>query len=561
MAPGRLRFKRSAANGSSPLTAAQISYVGALRMPLAGLPGNDGSYAGGYGGIGGRIIGGRTHLFIYDGGAISSTPPSIYELDITGLIPDRTYTAAPRATIVQNWGNTTVYGSARTTWTAAGDPKSASGFIPVALHFNPDTALLYWTFIDAYNVADSHAWSLGASVLNGDGTSSAAGPWRFSATDADGVSVTGQRSYLLAEHPDSLQLLTAGTASSGDAGLSWGPSLFGTVPWPQMTTPSGNTGGPHNTTNDIALPDRYLNYHYMADTARSYYFNADGSIHGSIRSFQFSPPLTYAFERLHGTSAAALRVDPTLNGGKGTWSGSTSAVNGLFWVKGPTRQAVVFGGPLSAAYSADPTDPAGNHEWYFQQGQLAVQVTGVSGLFQINEAVTGLSSGNVATIAGAMPEYTAGWLPCAQVDSGGSFPLGFDFTVGETIRGSTSLATGTVAVCKRQDTCAHGFRCVQCASAGDSQRNSIAALLLFDPARLMTNAAGTTTDYTTEASEIIDLERTYGIRVASQASLQAKAVSGLWYPRGGTRFYLSCNQADDSRGLFETLIHVFDMAL
>lgn len=572
----RRRLRPAPVQGGSGaiLTAADITYVGAIRMPDNSIPGTcpDTASTSTYGSISGRVVAGRTHVFLYD--QIASNPPNVWELDITGLSPSQDYHSAPRAVYVRNWGN--IYGNARKDWFSDGTPRDISGNVAgqVGLHWHEALQQLYWSQLTFYNVSDPHDWTVGMSVLHGDGTVDAYGPWRFVSTDADGRIWKGARTHFFFEHPNG-QMLTGGISSSGDANIAWGPSCFGTVNWPLTTTPSGSDNGGANTAADILLPDRYLNYHIMngQDAINAgHYLNRDGSMNGTIRAFQLDGTLTYPIEIFHGHDNVQNRVDPALNGGKGTWSGATSSTLDAFWFEGTNKRGVVFVGVIAAGYSTDPSEPTACHEWYYQQGQLGLQLTGLTGTVQNSDTATGGMSGKTGTVTGVQEQSLNGWIGLAQSIPGGTDPHLQDFTIGETVTFSPSGAHGTVSTQKRHDTCAHGFGCIQCASAGDSLRKSVPAIMIFDPDRLTSNKAtvasagqvisGSTLDYTTEATAIIDPELTYGIRVAEQNSAQAKQLSGCWRIPNTNRFLVIAPAADNSRvgdAVKESLIHVFDI--
>jgi hypothetical protein len=476
---GKVRIKRSVGvTTRAVLRSSDILYRGAIRMPNSSI-----DTSATYGGMTGRVVGGQTHVFLYD--SISATAaPNVWELDITGLTPSLDYTTAPRASVVRNWGQ--IYGSARASWTPAGDLKNgfAANFNAVGqvcLHWHEPSQRLYWSFVDFYNVNGDPDWTMGMSTLNdSDGSSVGYGPYRLKATDRDGTAWYGHRSYFFFEHPTTGKMLTGGIAHSGDASVPYGPSCYGDADWPTPTTPGG-----HNAANDITLASRYLDYYCMNGSfaqSTGNYFNLNGSWNGVIRSFQFDGVLTYPIEYFP-TNYTQARVDPTLNGGKGSWQGSLCSMNDAFWFEGTRKRGVLYVGVLAAGYSASGSDPNASHTWYRNVG------------------------------------------------------LG-------------------------HDTCMHGFSCVQCASAGDSSTKTIPAFIIFDPDRLASNKLGNTLDYTTEASQIIDAELTYGIRTCSQDKLQAKSLSGAWLKPGSTRFYVNANTADISRAgeaFPETLIHVFDI--
>ena len=362
---GGVKFRRrrrpAPPTGSSGdlLTAADIVYRGAIRMPNSSI-----DTTSTYGGMSGRIVGGQTHVFLYDS-INASAPPNVWELDITGLSPSADYTSAPRASVVRNWGQ--IYGSARASWNPAGDLKDgfASNFNKVGhvcLHWSEPLQQLYWSFVDFYNVNGDPDWTVGMSTLNdSDGSSVGYGPYRFKATDRDGSVWYGHRSYFFFEHPTTGKMLTGGIGHSGDVNVPFGPSCYGDADWPTPTTPGG-----HNAANDITLANRYLDYYCMNGTfaqSTGNYFNLDGSWNGVIRAFQFDGVLTYPVEYFP-TNYTQARADPTLNGGKGTWQGAMCSMNDAFWYEGTNKRGVLYVGTLAAGYSASASDPNASHTWY-----------------------------------------------------------------------------------------------------------------------------------------------------------------------------------------------------
>ena len=86
------------------------------------------------------------------------------------------------------------------------------------------------------------------------------------------------------------------------------------------------------------------------------------------------------------------------------------------------------------------------------------------------------------------------------------------------------------------------------------------AFIIYDPDKLASNKAGRTVDYETEASEVIDLESTYGLRTAAISSLNHKRVRGFFFDPVTLKLFAVAPDADDSTpGIFQTLVHVWQV--
>lgn len=234
-------------SGKPIIQASDITYLGALRMPDAGV---DTTFA--YGGMTGRVVNGRVHLFLYGKHPSDSDP--VYEIEDpdAGYMTD--YHVATRTRLVTAWGD--IYKGRRQSWNADGSPVDLSAYqIPDGLYWNDATQLLYWTYYDSYNVSIRPDWGLGASSLDDPATahSTAYGPWRAVATDGDNNKWYGPwRCRYLFSNPLDGSMMCGSGISSGNSASPWGPDAYGGRPWPTASTPAGRTSP------DLTLPKRYL---------------------------------------------------------------------------------------------------------------------------------------------------------------------------------------------------------------------------------------------------------------------------------------------------------------
>ena len=74
--------------------------------------------------------------------------------------------------------------------------------------------------------------------------------------------------------------MMCGSHHAGGAARSspWGPDAYGGAPWPTSATPAG-FGRP-----DLRLPNRYLEYYFMADSELGELRRPNGVVHGQLRS-------------------------------------------------------------------------------------------------------------------------------------------------------------------------------------------------------------------------------------------------------------------------------------
>ena len=334
------------------LTASDITYVGAFRMP----PNTDTAWA--FGSLSGRLVNGQVHLFVA-GNNTTNPHDQVYEIVDPGSGYTTDYTKAPRATLYANWGD--IYHGRRISFDAAtGTPLTLQYLLPGGFFWNDQTQLLYWTYRDGYNVSLRPDWGLGATSL-GDpatGTSTAYGPWRAAARDADHRMFYGPwRCLYLFARPSDGSLMCGSTPQSGDSGSPFGPDAYGGAPWPTKTTPAGFRAP------DLVLSTRSLEYYFMGAPNAPNHFDELGALHGAFRSFRRTNEQTLWEPGLEG-----LRANPALNKGIGSW-GETDGTNGAIWLELANTRAVIFSAGLAGAVSQDPTDCVNaSHTWYANAG-------------------------------------------------------------------------------------------------------------------------------------------------------------------------------------------------
>jgi hypothetical protein len=443
----------------STLTASDITYLGAIRMPQSGV---DTTFA--TGGMAGRIVNGQVHLFVY-GNHNSSNDP-VYEIADPGSGYSTDYTQAPRATLVTNWGD--VFHGKRTSWDASGAALTLQYVYPGGLYWNENRQLLYWTYNDAYNVTGRPDWGLGGSSLDNPATaqSTAYGPWRTMATDGDGATFYGawRCSYMFANPTDG-SMMCGSTIQSGNSRAPWGPDAYGGQAWPSPTTPGGY-GSP-----DLNLSNRYLEYYYMANTNSANYVDQNGAVHGQLRSFRRTTEQP-VWEQLSGN--LSLRANPALNSGVGSWA-EVDGTTGAIWLELANKRGVIYAGRLAGAASQNPADCTNAaHEWYANAS--------------VHPPLGACSHGCLPPVAITGPVTTA------------AFP----------------------------------------------------SFIVFNPDDLLAVRGGSKTDYSTDPTSVIDLERTYGIHTADIKVVgAAKGIAGFYFDP--IRKYLFVISAQ----LLESLIHVF----
>jgi hypothetical protein len=455
------------ATARSVIGPSDITYLGAIRMPASGV---DTTYAAG--GLTGRVVNGRVRLFLY-GSSVATPRDQIYEIEDPGAGYSTDYTQAPRATLVTTWGD--VYHGKRTSWDAQGAPVDLTPTIePYGLYWNEGTQLLYWTYYDNYNVSHRKDWGLGATSLDNpaNGSSTAYGPWRAVAKDADNNQYYGPwRCGYLFSNPLDGSMMCGSTLMSGNSGSPWGPDAFGGRPWPTAATP----GGPG--TPDLQLPSRYLEHYFMGNTDSGNYVDQNGVVHGHLRAMRRTN------EQPIWESAAAsnvLSANPALNGGVGSWSNADTTEGGI-WLELTNKHAVIFVGTLAGSPVQNPSDCVNaSHTWY--------------------------SNAGVHPPIGACSH---GCPPPVQV-------------------------TGVVTTA------------------------AFPAFMIYDPDQMLAVRNGSIPDYSPDARNVIDLQETYHIKTADMNVVgAAKSVRGAYFDPVRKYLYTLAARSDDSRGIRETLIHVF----
>jgi hypothetical protein len=506
---------------SGILQASDLTFDGYIRMPASGT-----DTSSSYGGISGRQVSGDTHIFVY-GGAGGVDYPDIYELDVTGLTPGADHTTAPRSTLVTNWGDD--WGAKRQTWDTGGVEGNLVGFgnaINNSMYWNETTSLLYLGY--DYNYTEFSKWTqLAVSLDNPTGpVITAYGPWRHTYPNSTDPLTDGTRTHFITKHPTTGKMLTGGISKSGNASIPWGPSLVGGNDFPTSATTGGFGMTPINQSS------HYLDYYYQSGT-----FDAEGDPVLTIKQFQFPTNLTYMFEL---KPPNADRVNPAVNGGRGTWSDESSSVSSAIWIDGTNKDGVLFFGTLQAGYGTTSSECDGDthHGWYRTAGNGYLILTNIKGTF-VAETITGGTSGTTATVTGVSNPYLT-WQQAGGVTD--------NMTNGETITGSTSGATATVSTWKRSNVCDHGCGVPDVPEVtGPVSTTSVPAIIFFDPARLTTNAAGSTTDYESLAESAVDAETEWGIHTASQGSSVANNIVGVYRPTGTNYLWLATLQSDCSR--------------
>lgn len=332
------------------LSQSDITYVGCFRMPATG---TDTTFA--YGWMTGRVVSGVLHLLLYQNHSTTIYFPgdSIIEVVDPGTYSTN-YTTAPRCTLATYWGN--IYHGKRVSWTSDGTLKTLDYAVPAGLYWNEDTGLLYWTYADQYNVSGGRDWALGASSLDNPSgpTTTAYGPWRVTATDGDGSTFYGPwRTLYIFLAPDGT-LAGGSQPMSGNASAPWGPDMYAGIDWPTAGTPAGY-GNP-----DLHQPDRYLEYYFMGNQGSANFVDANGLVHGNLRSFRRTNEQAL-FENVGG--ATPLRVNPALNGGVGSWA-EQDGTSGAVWLQLTHKRGVIFMANICGAVSQTPSDPLACHEWY-----------------------------------------------------------------------------------------------------------------------------------------------------------------------------------------------------
>ena len=328
----------------------------------------------------GRVVDGQTRL-LFTGDEVNQNCP-IYEVEIT---------EAPVATYINAW--TDPYGGKRGTWVSGATALLASAealevegaklknakMLELAAHrrkqakkapksepywidfFDQPTPafnsghyyhaghdLLYVSYGDIYNVSGRPDWHVVAMKLLPDGTTEAYGPWRFEATNGDGVTSYGPRAVgNFRPDPTDGTILACTSLTAGNASCPWGCNLVGGAPWMTSQTPVGPD------VPNIRLPDHYLYGYYIGPEINTQTGVCNGPVRAQRRRLD-----PYVYEIPH-EGAQANCVNPAAYQGVGSWT-DLDAVCGLL----PLTDRVYFFGGVAGAVSQDPTDPKAGHMFY-----------------------------------------------------------------------------------------------------------------------------------------------------------------------------------------------------
>ena len=232
----------------------------------------------------------------------------MYQIEDPGAGYSANYTQAPRATLVTAWGD--IYHGKRQSWDSHGTPLNLQYVYPDGLYWNESTQLLYWTYYDAYNVTSQPRLGSGRDAT-GRSSQRRVHCVRPLEDDREGR----RRPDVL--RPVALPLPVQQPAGRVDdvrlnaherqLGEPVGPDAYGGHAWPTAATAAG-FGTP-----DLNLPSRYLEHYFMGNSLSSNYIDQNSVVHGHLRSFRRTNELPV-------WEPQALRANPSLNGGVGSWS-------------------------------------------------------------------------------------------------------------------------------------------------------------------------------------------------------------------------------------------------
>jgi hypothetical protein len=302
-----------------------FTYLGAMRVPAEGV-----DMVFNYGSLTGRKVGGQVRLLMLGS---RNSGDHLYEFGDAGSYhsdPNQ----APRMTLARNWGD--IYGSHRRSWSPDGTVRDFTVSRAMgSLYFNPETDLVYWTFVDTYNTTGQEDWCLGATRLDSAGPIPY-GPWRPAGEGKKGP----WRCIRLAQHPQTGAMLCGSGVMSGNHSSPWGPDLWA-GPYPSASTPAGY-GAP-----DIPL-QKYVTYYPMFSN-----IDREGRFTGPLKAFRRGD---YVFEPIVG-DATYPQIDPAKNGGVGSWS-EADGLGGNVWIDLPDAHGVIFTGRFAAG-----------HIWYRNEAQ------------------------------------------------------------------------------------------------------------------------------------------------------------------------------------------------
>jgi hypothetical protein len=331
-AAGAMSLSRAENAVAAPtvLTAADFQYKGLFLLPYD--PGGT-IFAYSNGALAGRYVNGQLRLIItgkWDG---NTWLDPVYEVNYPGV--GQTVSSAPRATLVQAWGD--IYQNKRLY-----DPSELA---PVTRGLLWANGMLWWAYGGQYNVAGNWDPSIGVTVFNdSNGTFASYGPWRTQ----DYSQVT--RGYLTAipstfanQYTHGNTIAVGAPATSGNATSSIGSCLTALSSFNPLTTPSDAVGSTHWT-----LGCQDLLMHSQQNP--------------QMRPAGVSAYKVCGWNVLYNCAQGAYtQIDPTMaNAGIGFDTISAAA-----WVQTSTRQGLVMFGQLVDAiagynYGTD-TVP---HMWY-----------------------------------------------------------------------------------------------------------------------------------------------------------------------------------------------------
>jgi hypothetical protein len=302
-------------SGKSVLTKDDFKYAGLFTLP----PGARLGFSNGA--IAGRRVGSELHFFVC-GGKPSGDP--ICEVVYDG--PGRDILQAPRARVVRNWGD--VYSGKRAT-------QTGGGIITRGLIWANDQ--LYWSFGDEYNVAGLHDPSIGATVLNADGSMRTYGPWRTEEHSQKTRGYMVQIPEWFRQYTDGRAVAVGAPITSGNASSPWG-AMLDAITLPDNATPADRIGDSHTS-----IPCQRLVYHDIDKKQKrdtNYKFCGWNAQYDCSKG-AFTKPGTPEFNGIDMMTAAA-------------------------WIDLPNKHGVVFLGQLSTAiqgynYGGGDTVP---HYWY-----------------------------------------------------------------------------------------------------------------------------------------------------------------------------------------------------
>jgi hypothetical protein len=507
------------------LTEADFTYEGMIRIPASGV-----DMFTTIGAMSGRQVTGDTHLFMYSSSS-GVDHPGVLELDVTGLTPNTTFASAPRATLVTDWG--VIYDGKKQSWEEDLDEQNLLGVgnaLPKGLLWHEANQLLYWGY--SINYTDNARWSVGATSLDDDSplTITGCGPWRFSYDNSD---YDGTRHHWLLNHPTTGKMYGSGSTKSGNASISWGPSLVGGNDWPTC----GTTGGIGMT--PIEITHRLLNFYYPSGT-----YNAEGTVTGTIQQFLYQDGLTYDFEIVNSTG---LRADPAQNAGVGTWADEADSSSQPIWFNGTNKKGIIYPAKLQGAFSSSFGDCGiSTHAWYRNSTTGFLRTTGATGTFDSADTATGGTSKATGTVQGAVTIGANTYIFLSGISG--------TYTATETVTSDSGSAT--VAEYVNGDTCNHG--CENPDATGPVSTLTTAALIIYDPAELERVRVGTIEDYEAVADSVIDVASAWpSMKLYTGTGGNHKTINGGYLT--GTTLYLYAPSADDRFAPVnnEPLIHVF----